>query len=182
MQVYDRPEQANAHMRHPATPQWIYAAMPPIPTRAHRGAGVEFYPHPPSYSDLYTPVTSTTTLNSNLPIIASPSLPNSTQVLPTNATPNSSIAPIVSHSTQIVDSTSSTTSVPTSTNASTIPSVLAFSSNTSIPIMLPMSNSALPYSVTQRQREIYEYSDSEDEVVEYVRPKRYISQQTAPGK
>jgi hypothetical protein len=44
--------------------------------------------------------------------------------------------------------------------------------NTSFPVSLPLSQGALPVSLRNREKDIYNCSDSEDEVVDIIRTKK----------
>ena len=49
------------------------------------------------------------------------------------------------------------------------------------PIILPLSNGELPESYLSREREVYALSDSEDEKVDFIRPKKATVPKLKPG-
>jgi hypothetical protein len=44
--------------------------------------------------------------------------------------------------------------------------------NTSFPVTMPISNCALPLQLISREKEIYTFSDSEDEAIEFINPRK----------
>lgn len=84
---------------------------------------------------------------------------------------------ILTHTSHYNPSTGTSTTSQVHTGADSNQSVTGVPSigsirNTSFPVVVPMSYSLLPSSFMQREREIFCQSDSEDEAIEYIHPKK----------
>lgn len=128
------------------TMKWIHATSLPAPLGPHRGNGSELLPH------LHA--------SSHQSAIAQPSHGHTSQI------PTTGGGAVVDTSTQIGVGPDSNAPV------AGVPSSGVSIRNNSFPVSVPMSHTVLPNAFIQREQEIFCHSDSEDEAIEYVYPKK----------
>ena len=132
-----------------STTKWIHASSLAPPVHPHRGLGTELLPfiHATSRHNITTTTTSSVQIGNN----------NDSGSSSNNIGLDGISSSIVTQPVAEVSSSSNST---------------ASTRNNSFPVVVPMSHSLLPPTFMQRERDIFCHSDSEDEAIEYVYPKK----------